>query len=104
PGKDAAGATGKAVVRLVVAVGALADAAIDRVLLTDEPVTSAAEAKRLLAGDADTEALAENIQRVVVLAVPVVRRLVRGARFTRIPWVMVASTSVSIGAAVRSGV
>ena len=103
-GKGAAAATGKALVHLVAAVGALADAAIDRVLLTDERVTSAAEAKRLLAGEADAEALADKIQRVVVLAVPVVRRLVRSARFTRVPWVMVASTSVSIGTSVRSGV
>src|SRR5262245_61880860 len=58
---------------LVSAVGRLAEKAIDRVLLTDERVTSAADGKRLLAGDADTEALAGDIQRVVVLAVPVVR-------------------------------
>jgi hypothetical protein len=94
----------KAVVALVGAVGALADSAIDRVLLTNERVTSAAEAKRLLAGDADTEALADKIQRVVVLAVPVVRTLVRGARFARVPWAIVASSSVSIGIAVRTGV
>ena len=65
---------------LVAAVGALADQAIDRVLLGDERVTSAAEGKRLLAGKADTQALTENIQRVVALAVPVVRMLARGAR------------------------
>jgi hypothetical protein len=74
------------------------------VLLTDERVTSAADGKRLLAGDADTEALAGDIQRVVVLAVPVVRRVARGARLTRVPWVMVASSAVSIGVGVRTGV
>ena len=89
---------------LVEAVGGLADAAIDRVLLTDERVTTAAEGRRLLAGEADTEALADNIQRVVVLAVPVIRTVARGARFTRVPWVMVASTTVSVGIAVRGGV
>jgi len=89
---------------LVEAVGSLADAAIDRVLLTGERVTTAAEGRRLLAGEADTEALADNIQRVVVLAVPVIRTLARGARFTRVPWVMVASTTVSVGIAVRGGV
>ena len=89
---------------LVEAVGRLADKAIDRVLLTDERVTSAAAGKRLLAGEEDVEALAGDIQRVVVLAVPVVRRLVRGARLTRVPWVMVASSAVSIGIAVRTGV
>jgi hypothetical protein len=89
---------------LVESVGRLADKAIDRVLLTDERVTSAADAKRLLAGKTDTEALAGDIQRVAVLAVPVVRRLARGARFTRVPWVMVASSAVSIGIGVRTGV
>jgi hypothetical protein len=103
-GSGATTATGKAVRALVDSVGALADSAIDRVLLTDERVTSASEAKRLLAGDADTEALADKIQRVVILAVPVVRRLARGARLSRVPWVMAASSSVSIGIAVRTGV
>ena len=89
---------------LVEAVEGLADAAIDRVLLTGERVTSAAEGRRLLAGEAETEALADNIQRVVVLAVPVIRTLAHGARFTRVPWVMVASTTVSVGIAIRTGV
>ena len=88
---------------LVAAVGALADQAIDRVLRGDERVTSAAEGKRLLAGKADTEALAENIQRVVSLAVPVVRVAARGARFTRVPWVMIASSALSIAVTVRTG-
>jgi hypothetical protein len=88
---------------LVEAVGALADRAIDRMLLSDERVTSAAEGKRLLAGKADTEALADNIQRVVVLAMPVVRMLARGARWTRVPWVLIASSMVSVGLAVRIG-
>jgi len=88
----------------VEAVEGLTDAAIARVLLTGERVTSAAEGRRLLAGETETEALADNIQRVVVLAVPVIRTLARGARFTRVPWVMVASTTVSTGIAVRTGV
>ena len=103
-GADATTATRKAVIALVRAVGDLVDAAVDRVLLTDERVTSAEEARRLLAGDADSEALADKVQRVVVLAVPVVRLLARGARFTRLPWVMLASSSASIAMAVRSGV
>jgi hypothetical protein len=102
-GGGATAATRKAVKALVESVGVLADSAIDRVLLTDERVTSASEAKRLLAGETETEALAEKIQRVVVLAVPVVRMLARGARLSRVPWVMVASSSVSIGIAVRAG-
>jgi hypothetical protein len=92
------------VAALVDSVGALARAAVDRVLLTDDRVKSAAEAQQLLAGDTDTEELADKIQRVVVLAVPVVRVVARGARFTRLPWAMLASSSVSIGLGVRTGV
>jgi hypothetical protein len=103
-GAGATSTTREAVVALVRAVGDLVDAAVDRVLLTDERVTSAEQAQRLLAGDEDTEALADKIQRVVVLAVPVVRMLARGARFTRLPWVMLASSSASMAIAVRSGV
>jgi hypothetical protein len=103
-GKGAGSAARDAFDALVEAVGKLADAAIDRVLLTGERVSSAEEAKRQLAERADTEELADKIQRVVVLAVPVVRMLARGARFTRIPWVLLASSSVSIGIAVRAGV
>jgi hypothetical protein len=89
---------------LVQAVGRLVHRAIDHVLLTGERVTSAAEGKRRLAGEEDTEALADDIQRVVLLAVPVVRILARGARLTRVPWVMVASGAVSVGIVVRTGV
>ena len=103
-GKGAGTNARKASSALVEAVGGLASKAIDRALLTNKRVTSAAEGKRLLAGQADTEALAGDIQRVVVLAVPVVRRLARGVRFTRVPWVMIVSSAVSIGIAVRAGV
>jgi hypothetical protein len=103
-GKDAAASARKAGEALVEAVGALADHAIDRILLTDERVTSAADGRRLLAGTAEIEARADKIQRVVVAAVPVARTLARGARFTRVPWVMVASSTLAIGVAVRTGV
>jgi hypothetical protein len=103
-GKGAGTNARKASSALVEAVARLASKAIDRALLSNERVKSAAEGKRLLAGQADTEALAGDIQRVVVLAVPVVRRLARGARFTRVPWVMIVSSAVSIGIAVRAGV
>lgn len=89
---------------LVEAVGGVVDRAIDRVLLSDERVTSAAQGKELLAGDTEAEAFAGDIQRVVVFAVPVVRRLARGARLTRVPWVMVASSAISVGVAVSTGV
>jgi hypothetical protein len=94
----------KAVDALLGAVGSLVDSAVERVLISDERVTSAAEAKRLLAGSAEVPELADKIQTVVVLAAPVVRVLARGARFARVPWVMVASSSLSIGVAVRAGV
>ena len=89
---------------LVDAVSRLADSAVDRVVLSETRVTSAAEGKRQLAGETDPEALADKIQRVVVLATPIVRVMARGARFTRLPWAMIASSSVSIGLTVRTGV
>ena len=89
---------------LVDAISSLYEHAIDRLLSTSERVTSAAEGKRLLAEDDDTEALADRVQRVVVLAVPILRTLASGARFTRVPWVLVASTAFSTSSAIRSGV
>jgi hypothetical protein len=89
---------------LVRAVSDLVDKAVDQVLLGDVRVGSAAEARQLLRRDEEAEARAGEIQRVVMLAMPVLRRLARGARVTRVPWVFVASTTLSIGIAVRSGV
>jgi hypothetical protein len=99
-GTDARRASGA----LVRAVSDLLNRAIDQVLLADERVASAAEARQLLKRDEQAEALAGDIQRVVALAVPVVRRLARGARVMKVPWVFVASTTLSMGIAVRSGV
>jgi len=90
--------------KLVAALSSLFDDTIDRLLSTSARVTSAAEGKRLLTGDDSTEAVADHVQRVVVLAVPVLRTFLRGARLTRIPWVLVATTAFSIGSAVRSGI
>lgn len=89
---------------LTEAVSALYERAIDRVLLTPERVTTAAEGRALLARQESHEALAEQIQKVVVLAVPVVRAVAAGARFTRLPWVLVSSTALSVGLTVRAGV
>jgi hypothetical protein len=89
---------------LVEAVGGAVDHAIDRMLLGEERVTSAAQGKSLLAGDSDAEAFAGDVQRIVVVAVPVVRRLAWGARRTRVPWLMVASSAISVGIAVSAGV
>jgi hypothetical protein len=48
--------------------------------------------------------MADQVQRVAVLAVPIVRTVARGARFTRVPWVLVASTAFSIASTLRTGV
>lgn len=90
--------------RLVRAISSLFDSVIDRLLASDERVTSARQGKSILAGDDDAEELADRIQRVAVLAVPVVRTLARGAKFTRIPWVLVASTVASTTVTLRTGV
>jgi hypothetical protein len=103
-GRGAGAATVKSGAALVEAVGRLVDAAVARVLLSEVRVTSAGDAERRLSGQAGTEELADKVQRVVVLATPIVRRLARGAKFTRLPWAMLASSSVSVGIAVRSGV
>jgi hypothetical protein len=84
--------------------GDVVQQAFDRLLSSNIPVTTAAEARRLLADHEDTEELTDAIQRFVAIATPVVRIALRGARFTRIPWVLVASSAVSIGVTVRNGV
>jgi hypothetical protein len=78
--------------------------AIDRLLSSHVRVTSAADAKRLLADHEETEELTDAIQRFVAIATPVLRVALRGARFTRVPWVLVASSAVSIGMTLRNGV
>lgn len=78
--------------------------AFERLLSSDVDVKTAADAKRLLADHEDTEELTDAIQRFVAIATPIVRIALRGARFTRIPWVLVASSAVSIGVTVRNGV
>ena len=103
-GKKAGTDARRAGVALVGAVGRLVNRAVDEMLLGDRRVTSAAEGRRLLAGDEQTESHAEDIQRVIVLAVPVLRALARGARFVKLPWVILASTAISVGVAVRTGV
>ncbi len=89
---------------LVDAVGELSRSAIDRVLLTGERVTSATEGKRLLTETAELEGMSDRVQRVVVVAVPLARALAPAARVTRLPWVMIASTAISTGLAVRMGI
>jgi hypothetical protein len=103
-GRSTGAATLKSGSALVEAVGRLVHAAVARVLLSDDRVTSAAEGKLRLSGQTGTEELADKVQRVVLLTTPIVRVAARGARFTRLPWAMIASSSVSVGIAVRTGV
>lgn len=105
-GKKAGANATRAGDSLVRAVGKLVNLAVDEMLLGDRRVVSAAEGRRLLAGDEQTESRADDIQRIVVLAVPVIRALSRGARVAKVakvPWVFVASSAVAVGVAVRTG-
>jgi hypothetical protein len=86
------------------AAGDVVDQAFARLLSSEVEVKTAAEAKRLLADHEDTEEMTDAIQRFVAIATPVARIALRGARFTRVPWVLVASSAVSIGVTVRNGV
>jgi hypothetical protein len=86
------------------AAGDVVHQAFERLLSSDVDVTTAADAKRLLADHEDTEELTDAIQRFVAIATPVARFALRGARITRVPWVLVASSAVSIGVTVRNGV
>ena len=91
--------------RLLEAVAGLFDHVIDRILLSPDRVTSAAEGKRLVAADDDTEDVADRVQRIAVIATPIVRTLARGSRFLpRVPWVLVASTTANLVVTLRAGV
>jgi hypothetical protein len=70
---------------LVHATGRLVNRAVDQVLLGDARVGSAAEGKRLLEGSEQNEAFADDIQRVIVLSLPVIRSLARGASSSSCP-------------------
>ncbi len=78
--------------------------AFERLLSSGVEVKTAAEAKRMLADHEDTEQMTDTIQRFVAIATPIARIALRGARFTRVPWVLLASSAVSIGVTVRNGV
>jgi hypothetical protein len=89
---------------LVGAADSLLDGLVDRLLRTDERVGSAAQGKLLIAADDEMEDVADRVQRFVAVATPVVRVFARGARFSRVPWVLVTSTAVSLTTTVRAGV
>jgi hypothetical protein len=85
------------------AIPALYERAIDRMLAASDRVTSAAEGRALLASKEETEGVADGLQRVVVFAVPVVRMVAKGAKFTKVPWVLLVTTAASTGLTVRTG-
>src|SRR6476659_8289753 len=89
---------------LVRAAGNLLDDLVERLLGTDDRVATAAQGKLLIAADDGMEDVADRVQRFVAVATPTVRILARGARFTRVPWVLVASTAVSLTTTTRAGV
>jgi hypothetical protein len=73
-------------------------------LATSERVTSAVEGEMLLASNEGAEAFADQVQKVVALGVPLLRIVATGARFARVPWVLVGSTAVSVTVTVWAGV
>ena len=81
------------------AAGDVVHQAFEHLLSSDVRVSTAADAKLLLAEHEDTEELTDAIQRFVAIATPVARIALRGARFTRIPWVLAVSSAVSIATA-----
>jgi hypothetical protein len=82
----------------------LYERAVDRVLAIPDRVTTAEQGKALLASDRRVEALTDKLQKALVVAVPVLRTLSKGSRFSGMPWALVASTTISIGVTVRAGV
>jgi hypothetical protein len=91
--------------RLIAAVSGLLDDLVSRILLSPERVTTAAEGKRLMAGDDESEAFTDTLQRVAMIATPIVRTVARGSRFLpRVPWVLVASTTASLVVTLNAGV
>jgi hypothetical protein len=72
-------------------------------LTSSERVTSAEEARALLSASESSEAVADRLQKLVVLTVPALRMAARGARFTKIPWVVLGSTVFTTGLTYRTG-
>jgi hypothetical protein len=102
--RKAGGSSARVSAELVHATGGLVNRAVDQILLGDTRVASAAEGRQLLKGSEQNEAIAEDIQRVIVLLLPVVRALTRGAKLVKLPWAILVTSAVSVGVAVRSGV
>jgi hypothetical protein len=91
------------------AVTSLYDMAIDRVLARPYRVATADEARGLLEDpeSIDVSAVADQIQQVAIIAIPVVRRigaLTKVPGVKKVPWVLSIVTVANLTRAVRQGV
>jgi hypothetical protein len=77
---------------------------VGRALAPAVPVTSAAQGRALLAAGDHPEVLSDQMQKIALAAVPLVRLAKRTGRFARVPSVVVATTALSAGMTVRRGV
>jgi hypothetical protein len=93
---------------LAAASSSLYDKALDQVLVRPHVIGTVEEAAyRLGTAGGDGRALTEQIQQVVLLAAPVVRRLSKAGRLPgvrRIPFVFTAATAAALASQLRSGV
>ena len=110
-GRDVGDASAGAMRGLLGAVTGLYDRAVDSMLATPHAVPTAHEALRLLDDrQRDTAHLGEQIGKVAVLAVPVVRRLQSAQRLARLPgvrrlpWLASATTVAATATALTRGV
>ena len=91
------------------AVGSLYDRAIDRMLARPYQVATADEARALLDDpeSIDVSALADQIQQVAIIAIPIARRvgaLTPGTGLKRVPWVLTILTVANVARSIRQGV
>ncbi len=77
---------------------------VGRALAPAVRVTSAAEGRAVLLSGDHPEVLPEQMQKIAIAAVPLVRLARRTGRFARVPSVVVATTALSAGMTVRRGV
>ena len=91
------------------AAGSLYDRAIDRMLARPYQVATADEARALLDDpeSIDVSALADQIQQVAIIAIPIARRvgtLTRVPGLKRVPWVLTILTVANVARSIRQGV
>ena len=91
------------------AVTSLYDKAIDRVLARPYQVATAAEARGLLEDpeSIDVSAIADQIQQVAIIAIPVARRigaLTKVPGVKKVPWVLSIITVANVARSIRQGV